>query len=102
MRLRSAALVSLALALGAPAGAAAQGNNGFVEHVRVLHTWHGAPGGFFGWAVSELKDIDGDHATDLIIGEPNTPDGGTTYVYSGRSGRLIDTLPGVENDFQGG
>ena len=102
MRLRGAALVSLALALGAPAGAAAHGNNGFVEHVRVLHAWHGAPGGYFGWAVSELRDIDGDHATDLIIGEPNTPDGGTTYVYSGRSGRLIYRLPGVVNDFQGG
>jgi hypothetical protein len=102
MRLRGAALVTAALALGAPAGAAAAGNNGFVEHVRVLHTWHGAPSGYFGWAVSELTDIDGDHATDLIISEPNTPDGGTTYVYSGRSGRLIYRLPGVENDFQGG
>jgi FG-GAP-like repeat len=101
MRLRGALLATLALALGAPASAAAH-NNGFVERVRVLHEWHGAPGGFFGWAVSELADIDGDHAGDLIIGEPNTPGGGTTYVYSGRSGRLIYTLPGVAGDFQGG
>jgi hypothetical protein len=101
MRLRGAALVTLALALAAPAGAAAH-NNGFVEHVRVLHEWHGQPGAFFGWAVSELTDIDRDRATDLIVSEPNKPDGGTTYVYSGRSGRLIHTFQGVPNDFQGG
>jgi hypothetical protein len=70
--------------------------------VRVLHEFHGQPGAFFGWAVSELTDIDHDHATDLIIGEPGTPEGGTTYVYSGRTGRLIYALPGVANDFQGG
>src|SRR4051812_42009460 len=101
MRLRGATLVTLALALGAPASAAAD-NNGFVEHVRVLHSGHGTPGAYFGWAVSELADVDGDHAGDLIIGEPGTPDGGSTYVYSGRTGRLIYRLPGVENDFQGG
>src|SRR3954469_17015845 len=100
MRLRGAALLTLALALGAPASAAAD-TNGFVEHVRVLHSWHGsdAPGAYFGWAVSELADIDRDHATDVIISEPGTPDGGTTYVYSGRTGRLIYRLPGVANDF---
>jgi FG-GAP-like repeat len=102
MRLRGATLATLALALAAPAGAAAHSNNGFVEPVRVLHSWHGAAGGFFGWAVSELADIDGDHADEVIIGEPATPNGGTTFVYSGRSGRLIYTLPGVANDFQGG
>ena len=101
MRLRGAALVTLGLALSAPAGAAAD-TNGFVEHVRVLHEWHGQPGAYFGWAVSELTDIDRDHATDLIVGEPNKADGGTTYVYSGRSGRLIHTFQGAPNDFQGG
>jgi hypothetical protein len=102
MRLRGAALLTLALALGAPAGAQAHNDNGFVEHVRVLHEWHGTPGAFFGWAVSELADVDRDHATDLIIGEPGTADGGTTYVYSGRTGRLIYRLPGAVGDFQGG
>lgn len=101
MRLRGAALVTLGLALAAPVGAAAQ-DNGFVEHVRVLHEWHGQPGAYFGWAVSELTDVDHDRATDLIVSEPNKADGGTTYVYSGRTGRLIYTFQGVPNDFQGG
>jgi hypothetical protein len=93
------ALVTLGLALAAPAAASA--NNGFVENVRVLHEWHGEANGYLGWAVSELTDIDRDHVTDLIFGEPSTPDGGRTWVYSGRTGRLIYRLPGALGDDQG-
>ncbi len=100
-RHRGVALAALGLALAAPAAAAA-GSNGFVERVRVLHTWHGEPNGYFGWAVSELADIDGDRSGDVIIGEPATAAGGTTWVYSGRSGRLIHRFDGVPGDFQGG
>ncbi|HET8759420.1 MAG TPA: hypothetical protein VFM58_25600 [Solirubrobacteraceae bacterium] len=96
---RGVVLATLGLALAAPATAIADG--GFVERVRVLHSWHGEPGGYFGWAVSELTDIDHDRATDLIIGEPATADGGRTWVYSGRTGRLIYRLPGEPGDFQG-
>ena len=73
------ALATLGLAL-MPATAVA--SNGFVERVKVLHEWHGEPGAYLGWAVSELEDIDHDHATDLIFSEPSTPDGGRTWVYS--------------------
>ena len=60
------------LALALPA--AAQADKGFVEpDVRVLQTWHGAAGGYFGWAVSELQDVDRDGVTDVISGEPSTP-----------------------------
>jgi hypothetical protein len=97
--LRRGVVLTLGLALLAPAAAAADG--GFVEKVRVLHRWQGEPNGYFGWAVSELTDIDRDHATDLIISEPATADGGRTWVYSGRSGRLIYRLPGQPGDFQG-
>jgi len=93
------ALVTLGLALLAPASAAA--SNGFVERVNVLHEWHGEAGGYLGWAVSELQDIDHDDATDLIFGEPSTPDGGRTWVYSGRTGKLIYRLPGALGDDQG-
>jgi FG-GAP repeat len=93
------ALATLGLALVAPAAAAA--SNGFVERVNVLHEWHGEPSGYLGWAVSELDDIDHDHATDLIFSEPSTPDGGRTWVYSGRSGKLIYRLPGEPGDDQG-
>jgi hypothetical protein len=93
------ALVTLGLALAAPAAAAA--SNGFVENVRVLHEWHGEANGYLGWAVSELTDVDRDDVTDLIFGEPNTTDGGHTWVYSGRTGRLIYRLPGALGDDQG-
>ena len=96
---RGVVLATIGLALGAPA--AATGDSGFVEHVRVLHSWQGQPNGYFGWAVSELADIDRDHARDVIIGEPSTPDGGTTWVYSGRSGELIYRLDGAAGDDQG-
>jgi FG-GAP repeat len=99
MMRRGVVVATLGLALAAPATAVA--DDGFVERVRVLHSWHGEPGGYFGWAVSELTDIDRDHARDVIISEPNTADGGRTWVYSGRSGRLIYRLPGVPGDFQG-
>jgi hypothetical protein len=93
------ALATLGLALAAPAAAAA--DNGFVQHVHVLRTWHGEPNGYLGWAVSELHDVDRDHVTDLIFSEPSTPDGGRTWVYSGRTGRLIYRLPGGLGDDQG-
>jgi hypothetical protein len=96
---RGVMVATLGLALFAPAAAAA--SDGFVEKVRVLHRWQGEPNGYFGWAVSELTDIDRDHATDVIISEPATADGGRTWVYSGRSGRLIYRLQGQPGDFQG-
>ena len=87
-----------ALALAAPAAAA---DDGFVERVRVLQEWHGEPNGYFGWAVSELTDIDHDRVTDVIVGEPNTPAGGTTWVFSGRTGRMLHRFDGQAGDFQG-
>ena len=96
---RGVMVATLGLALLAPAAAAA--NDGFVEKVRVLHRWQGEPNSYFGWAVSELTDIDRDQAKDLIISEPATADGGRTWVYSGRSGKLIYRLPGEPGDFQG-
>ena len=95
---RGVMLATLGLALAAPAAAA---DDGFVERVRVLHSWHGEPNGYLGWAVSELKDIDHDRVTDLIISEPGTADGGRTWVYSGRTGKKIYRLPGQPGDFQG-
>ena len=100
-RHRGTALATLGLALAAPAGAAA-GSDGFVERVRVLHEWHGEPNGYLGWAVSELRDIDRDGVTDVILSEPATADGGRVWVYSGRSGRLLHRLAGAPGDFFGG
>lgn len=93
-------LVAAIVAL-APAAPAVAADDGFVERVRVIHEWHGEPNGYFGWAVSELEDIDRDRVTDVIIGEPNTPAGGTTWVFSGRTGDLVHRLDGQAGDFQG-
>jgi hypothetical protein len=72
----------------------------FVEPVKVLHTFQGAVApnncsvACFGWAVSELRDVDRDRAQEAIIGEPFTSTG-STYVYSGRSGRLLYRFDGT-------
>src|SRR5690349_535086 len=55
---------------------------------------------YYGWAASPLKDVDGDHANDFIVGEPFS-DGGSTYVYSGRTGRLIYRYDGASGDANG-
>jgi hypothetical protein len=67
----------------------------------VLHEWHGQPGGQLGWAVAELRDIDHDGVTDVITSEPTAPDGGTTWVFSGRTGRTLHRFPGVAGERQG-
>jgi hypothetical protein len=83
-RLTVAALLMAATA-GWSGPAAAAG--GFVEDVEVLHSLHGdESSGFFGWAVSELTDVDGDGATDVIVSDPARVTGGAVYVHSGASG----------------
>ena len=77
-----AAAAICAIAVGTALGAGA-----FVEPISVIHTFHGGPTSVvFGWAVSELGDIDGDGVTDVIVSDPSNPAGGTVDVYSGGSG----------------
>ncbi|WP_223786615.1 FG-GAP-like repeat-containing protein [Marinicella meishanensis] len=63
----------------------------FSDDTQVLQSHTGA--GSYGWAVSELTDINGDGITDYIIGATGTH---TTDVFSGADGQLIHrfTLPG--------
>src|ERR1700712_3664666 len=92
--------VALGLALGAP-GVAQAHDSRFVEDVKVLQTWHGEAGGYLGWAVSELNDIDHDGVTDVIAGEPSArSSAGTTWVYSGRTGRTLFRFDGAPGDQQ--
>jgi hypothetical protein len=71
----------------APAASAA---SGFVENVDVLVALHGdASSTYFGWAVSELVDIDGDGVTDIIVSDPLRAGGGAAYVFSGATGASI-------------
>jgi FG-GAP-like repeat/FG-GAP repeat len=89
--MRAAAIAALALTIFAT-GASASGT--FVQPVHVLHTFRGpttGKGALFGWAVSELRDANGDGVTDIVVGEV---DGGSkmrgrVWVYSGRTGRLL-------------
>jgi len=91
MPTRPAALLAAFVLLFAPPGAAGSGG-GFVEPVDLLYELHGVqPGTLFGWAVSELTDIDSDGVTDLIVSAPIYPPGfsGRTFVFSGASGDQI-------------
>jgi hypothetical protein len=102
--IRRAALVAAGVLLTVAPGAAGAGT--FVQPVTVLHTFTGpAPGqgGYFGWAVSEVRDIDGDGVTDIVIGEPQLTSAGPgrTWAYSGRTGRLIYRFHGAGSDAQG-
>jgi hypothetical protein len=105
MRRRSAlALLAVALVATQVAGAAGQ----FVEPVRVLYTIQGTTPpnncntACFGWAGSELGDVDRDHTGDWITSEPFTANG-STYVYSGRTGqelyRFDGAVPGAQQGY---
>jgi len=59
-----------------------------------VHTWTGSqPGERYGWAISEVGDLDGDGVQDAIIGAPFYAGGGANAgqvdVRSSRSGDLI-------------
>jgi hypothetical protein len=102
-RLGLAACGALAAA-GAGALSVAQADGGFVEPVTVLHAFHQDQGpATFGWAVSELQDIDGDGVTDVIVGEPFRQPRfhGRLYVYSGATGAPLLSAHGKPGDTLG-
>jgi FG-GAP-like repeat/FG-GAP repeat len=98
---RFAGLAALASVLVFTQIAGASGT--FLEPVTLLRTFEDpTPGveGFFGWEVAALGDVDHDGVSEAIISEIDT-ETGTTYVYSGASGRLIYRLDGSESQWQG-
>jgi len=105
-----AGLRRLALPVGVTAALlavpAASASGTFVQPVHVLATLHGpttGQGAYFGWAVSELQDVDGDGVTDLIVGEVNGGSDirGRVWVYSGRTHTLLFRRSGRANDQNG-
>jgi FG-GAP repeat/FG-GAP-like repeat len=95
---RASAIAALGAVLLVTQAAGATGL--FVQPTRVLYTLQGttAPNGCttacFGWAGSELGDVDGDGAGELITSEPFTANG-STYVYSGRTGQALYRFDGA-------
>jgi hypothetical protein len=60
------------------------------------------PGDFFGFMASAIGDLNGDGASEFIIGAFRNPAGGPfagrAYVYSGRDGALLHTVTGNANN----
>src|SRR5215203_4952746 len=95
-------MLKLATAVTAALAAPAAARAGFKEPVKVIWQHTGAEGYSFGCAVSPLKDVDRDGVTDAIIAEPgnNAPggDAGTTWIYSGRTGKPLSRFDGRPGD----
>ena len=72
-----------------------------------IHTWRGdQPNERFGWAVSQLGDIDRDGVQEAIIGAARHADdqgrvNGHTDVRSGRTGKLLHRFTGAPDDVHG-
>jgi FG-GAP repeat/FG-GAP-like repeat len=103
MRRRCAIALLAAMLVTQAAGA----TGSFVEPTRVLYTIIGETPpnncntACFGWAGSELDDVDRDGAGEVIVSEPFTTSG-STFVYSGRKGRLLYRFDGAApGAFQG-
>ncbi|HXJ65584.1 MAG TPA: integrin alpha [Actinomycetota bacterium] len=96
------ALVVAMVWAGTGTGSAAAASR-FVQRTHVLWSVNGDPGTLFGWAVSELADVNGDGVTDAIVSAPL--DGGSStgavYAYSGANGDLLDEFHGQPNDLFG-
>ncbi|MBL8298597.1 MAG: FG-GAP repeat protein [Rhodanobacteraceae bacterium] len=61
------------------------------SEAQFVHTLNGGSG--FGWAVSDLSDLDADGVTDLAIASSTgSGNAGSVSLYSGRSGLLLRTL----------
>jgi VCBS repeat protein/FG-GAP repeat protein len=87
---QAGSIAAAGLVAGLAFAPTAVASNGFVENVDVLVALHGPAGsGYFGWAVSELVDIDADGVTDIIVSDPYRAGGGAAYVFSGADGAPI-------------
>jgi hypothetical protein len=104
-RVAACLAVTVLLVLGVPADALASSAASTVP--LPVHTWAGdQPGEGYGWAVSELRDVNGDGATDAIIGAPfhataAGSNAGHVDVRSGRSGAVLHSYIGRAGELLG-
>ncbi len=107
MRMARLSVVSVlfsALLWAAPGAGNAAPAARFVQRTHVLWSVSGGQAGaLFGWAVSELSDVDGDGVTDAIVGAVlDGPDSnGAVYVFSGATGDELYEFHGQPNDLLG-
>lgn len=93
-----------ALAAGAGLGMFSPVQAQFLEpDVLVLHSVQpAAPGGFFGFMAEAIGDLNGDGASEYIIGaftdSTGGPLAGRAYIYSGRDGALLNVMTGNTNN----
>ena len=75
---------------------ASTGHAQFVEaEATALHTMT-TNAGSFGWAISELRDVDGDGLTDVIVGQPNGgQQRGFARIHSSATGARLYLTAGV-------
>ncbi len=92
----AAAILPLVMTL-----AGAQAHAQFVEpDVSILYTLHSdqANDGF-GWAAEAIGDLNGDGASEIVVGALRNTQGGPlagkAFVYSGRDGSLLNTVIGA-------
>ena len=88
---RTALMASAALVLAAALPAAASEQARTLDDVNVIYSLTMPAGIQFGWALSELSDINGDGVTDLIVSDDPSTTGrpGVVYVFSGADGALL-------------
>ena len=73
-----------------------------IQGAPILYSLHGdASSGYFGWAIAELRDIDGDAVTDLIAGDPYRSTLPQVSVYSGADGRPRSSWDGPAGELYG-
>lgn len=84
---------------------AATGTGTFVEpDVEVLQTFaSGDPTAYFGWAISELGDVDRDGIMEAMVGAPgrSSTARGAVWVFSGRTGKRLYRFRGDGTDRAG-
>jgi hypothetical protein len=104
LRLSVVGVLMGALLWAAPAAGNAAPAMRFVQRTHMLWSVSGGQAGaLFGWAVSELTNVNGDGVTEAIVGAvlDGPSSNGAVYVFSGATGDQLFEFHGRPNDLLG-